>query len=343
MNEQTSPRRALVLSGGGGRGAFQVGVIEYLESIGWKPDIIVGTSIGSMNAAVYAVGGVARLQQMWETIGSHDMQRLLRLKPWSSVLDRSPWKRTLEKYAPEDQLAQVTMPLYMVATDITTGHPAVYTNSEKPDTNKGLYIKVPALKHEHLLASSSIPYVYAPVEVETNRHWDGAVMYNSPLRPAIDADAEEILMVLLSPYHKIEENLPSAQVQRSALPPIPNGLLGSIGYVLDLALIGTFENDFEELRKVNRRVRTGRAAEPDHRELRCAVIAPDDWISPLDIIRYNPRRANELRALGIKATRQMLQRIDRLGWDSLYQIDGDPLTAQDAAQGAAQGAAYSAA
>jgi NTE family protein len=259
MTEQTSPKHALVLSGGGGRGAFQVGVLEHLESIGWKPDIIVGTSIGSMNAAVYAVGGIKQLQQMWDSIRTRDMHRFFRVKPWKSVFDRAPWKRTLEKYAPEDQLAQIKMPIYMVATDITTGHPTVYTNGEKPDQNKGLYVKVPALKHEHLLASSSIPYVYAPIGIEDNQHWDGAVMYNSPLRPAIDADAHEILMVLLSPYHKLEENDLRPLVQRSALPPMPRGLIGSVGYVLDLALIGTFENDFEELRKVNRRVRTGRA------------------------------------------------------------------------------------
>ena len=327
MTEQTSPNRALVLSGGGGRGAFQVGVLEHLESIGWKPDIIVGTSIGSMNAAVYAVGGIAHLQKMWDSIRTSDMHRFFRLKPWQSVFDRAPWKRTLEEYVPEDQLAQIKMPIYMVATDITTGHPTVYTNGAKPDRNKGLYVKVPALKHEHLLASSSIPYVYAAIGIEDNQHWDGAVMYNSPLRPAIDADACEILMVLLSPYHKLEENNPRPMVQRalaqrSALPPRPRGLIGGVGYVLDLALIGTFENDFEELRKVNRRVRQHQGQHaPDHREVRCAVIAPDEWISPLAIIRYEPKQGHELRTLGFKAARQTFRRIDRLGWDSLYNID----------------------
>ena len=129
-------------------------------------------------------------------------------------------------------------------------------------------------------------------------------------------------MVLLSPYHKLEENDPRPMVRRSALPPMPRGLIGSVGYVLDLALIGTFENDFEELRKVNRRVRQGQGQHAaDHREVRCAVIAPDDWISPLDIIRYGPKRGNQLCALGRQAARQTFQRIDRLGWDSLYNID----------------------
>lgn len=321
MTASSSPKRALVLSGGGGRGAFQVGVLEQLEALGWRPDIIIGTSIGSMNAAVYAIGGLPRLQAMWDSIRTRDMQRFLRLRPWHSVFDRTPWKRTLEKFAAEDELAHITLPLYVVATDITTGHPVVYTNGEKPERNKGLYQKVPALNHAHLLASSSIPYLYEPIKVEGNRHWDGAVMYNSPLRPAIDAEADEILMVLLSPYHKLEENEPRPVVQRSALPPQPPGLIGSIGYVLDLALIGTFENDFEELRKVNRRVHQGRQAEADHREVRCAVIAPADWITPLDIIRYRPDRTRLLREQGRQATRDTFDRIKRLGWDSLYGVD----------------------
>ena len=321
MTGQHPLQRALVLSGGGGRGAFQLGVFEHLESVGWKPDIIVGTSIGSMNAAVYALGGISRLQEMWETIRTRNMHRLFRLRPWHSLLDRAPWQQTLEKFVPQSELAHAETPLYIVATDITTGHPTVYTNGVKPERNKGLYQKVNPITHDHLLASSSIPYVYAPIRVDNSQHWDGAVMYNSPLRPAIDAEAEEILMVLLSPYHKIEENDPGPMVQRSALPPAPRGLVGGIGYVLDLALIGTFENDFEELRKVNRRVRQGRAAEPDHKAIKCAVIAPEDWITPLDIIRYRKDRTNALRTEGRRAARQTWRRIERQGWDSLYKLD----------------------
>jgi NTE family protein len=322
MTDATSPKRALVLSGGGGRGAFQVGVLEELHARQWMPDIVVGTSIGSMNAAVYAAGGLPRLQFMWESIRTRDMQRLLRLPPWHSLYYRTPWKRTLEKYVPENELAQIKQPLYMVATDITTGHPTVYTNGEKPQRNKGLYQRVLALNHAHLLASSSIPYLYEPIAVEGNQHWDGAVMYNSPLRPAIDAEADEILMVLLSPYHKLDETDPRAKVQRAALPPQPPGLIGSIGYVLDLALIGTFENDFEELRKINRRVRQGEGRHAhDHREVRAAVIAPDDWITPLDIIRYRPDRTRALRDQGRRATQATFRRIERLGWDSLYGVD----------------------
>jgi NTE family protein len=303
-------KRALVLSGGGGRGAFQCGVIEKLAEIGWNPDVLVGTSIGSMNAAVFALDGAQGVARMWDEIRTRDMQRFFRLRPWKSLFDRTPWERTLKKYAPERRLRQITTPLYIVATDITTGHPVVYTNDVDLDGSKPLYQKVPAINHKHLLASSSIPYIYEQTPVERADHWDGAVMYNSPLRPAIDAGAHEIFIVLLSPYHDVF-------VPESPLPPAPRGLLGRIGYVLDLAITATFENDFEQMRKVNRRVQVGAALVSDYREIKCAVIGPSNWISPLDIVRYRPDRIAELRRMGQAAAQHTWDRIREHPWDSL--------------------------
>ena len=312
---ETGPRpvRALVLSGGGGRGAFQCGVIEKLAQLGWRPDIVVGTSIGSMNAAVWALDGTPGVAQMWEELRTRDMHRFLRLRPWNSLLDRSPWKRTLERYAPEDRLRHVTLPLYIVATDITTGHPVIYSNHRDLDGSKPLYQKVDAITHDHLLASSAIPYVYAQALVNRTNHWDGAVMYNSPLRPAIDAGADEIFVVLLSPYHDI-------LAQDAVLAPAPRGITGRLGYVLDLAITATFENDFEQMRKINRRVHRGADGVPDHKEIRCAIIGPREWLTPLDIIRYRPDRTAVLRQMGRDETERTWERIQRT-WDSLRDLD----------------------
>jgi NTE family protein len=307
------PLRALVLSGGGGRGAFQCGVVETLDRLGWQPDILVGTSIGSMNAAVYALDGAAGVSRMWNELRTRDMHRFLRLRPWRSLLDRGPWKRTLDKYAPEDRLRQVTTPLYIVATDITTGHPAVYTNHRDLDGSKPLYQRVDAVTHEHLLASSAIPYVYAQTRVQHADHWDGAVMYNSPLRPAIDAGANEIFVVLLSPYHDL-----LAPDER--LPPVPRGLAAKIGYVLDLAITATFENDFEQMRKINRRVQRGASSAADHRAIKCAIIGPRQWLAPLDIIRYRPDRTADLRRMGREETERTWARIQH-GWDSVRGLE----------------------
>lgn len=75
-------RKALVLSGGGGRGAYHVGVIEALVKLGWMedgqgPDIIAGTSIGSTNGAALASGlTVAQLKERWLEMHTEDVHRL---------------------------------------------------------------------------------------------------------------------------------------------------------------------------------------------------------------------------------------------------------------------------
>lgn len=308
-NEQR-PRRALVLSGGGGRGAFQCGVIEQLARLGWEPDVLVGTSIGSMNAAVWAVGGTAGLTQMWETIRTRDMHRFTRLPPWSSLLDRVPWKRTLERYAPEEQLRTITKELYIVATDLNTGQPAIFTNGRDLDGSKPLYRKVPAITHEHLLASSAIPYVYAQTPVGSARHWDGAVVYNSPLRPAVDSGAHEIFIVLLSPY--TDPRVPDSQ-----LPSVGRDIGSKLGYLLDLTITATFGDDFEQLRKINQRVNRRQDLSDRYRSIKCALIAPDTWLSPLDIIRYDPKTNAELRHRGRTAVTRTWQRVQHNEWDSL--------------------------
>jgi NTE family protein len=313
QTEGSSERtRALVLSGGGGRGAFECGVIEKLTELGWRPDVLVGTSIGSMNAAVWAVGGTGRVSQMWDEIRTRHMHCLFRWPPYKSLFDRAPWKSTLENYAPEKQLQQVTTPLYIVTTDIKTGHPVVYTNYS--DHNKpSYYQKVNAITHDHLLASSAIPYAYPKVGIKRKDewvdHWDGAVMYNSPLRPAIDAGATEIFVVLLSPYH-------GPRASDAGLPPVPRGIVARIGYLLDLMILATFENDFEQMRKINRRVKQ-RSAAPDYKEINCALIGPDRWLTPLDIIRYWPKRIKRLRQLGQQAAEVTWKRVEQQDWDSL--------------------------
>jgi NTE family protein len=71
-------KKALILSGGGARGAFQVGVWKYLREINWTPDLICGTSIGAINAAAIGSGmPVKRLIDLWET---HNRSEIYRLK-----------------------------------------------------------------------------------------------------------------------------------------------------------------------------------------------------------------------------------------------------------------------
>jgi NTE family protein len=274
------PTRALVLSGGGGRGAYECGVYRYLEEIGWQPDILVGTSIGAINAAAIASGrSASELEAAWLATRTKDVQRFWRLRPWRSIYDTTPWRKTLDRYIDFDALAHAEKRLLIAATELETGQLRIFDNQET------------MLTPDHILASCSIPLVYPWTKVEGYHYWDGAVMANTPLSGAIDAGADEIVIVLLSPIG--ERHMEPPRLPWHALT-----------VVLDLALSATYENDLKQLENVNQLV----AAQLDskHREVKCEVIAPSQETDLLRIIRYEPDVSQELIEMGYADARQQI-------------------------------------
>ncbi len=106
-------KRALVLSGGGARGAYQVGVWKFLLEMGWKPDLICGTSVGAINAAAIGSGmNLDELINIWKTLERGSIYRISLLKQLLSIfmrrnmqpiMDTEPFKRFLqERYSIQD-------------------------------------------------------------------------------------------------------------------------------------------------------------------------------------------------------------------------------------------------
>ena len=276
----TKPTRALVLSGGGGRGAYECGVYKYLEEIGYEPDILVGTSIGAINAAAIGSGrSAAELEAVWLATRTRDIQRFWRLHPWRAIYDTSPWRKTLHRYIDFDALARTDKRLLIASTELETGQLRIFDNREM------------TLTPDHILASCSIPLVYPWTKVGDYHYWDGAVMANTPLGSAIDAGADEILVVLLSPIG-----------ERRIKP--PRWPWQALTVILDLALSATYENDFKQLENVNQLV----AARLDekHRQVQCRVITPSQETSLLRIIRYEPEVSRELIDLGYSDAERVL-------------------------------------
>jgi NTE family protein len=273
-------KRALVLSGGGGRGAYECGVYKYLEEIGHEPDILVGTSIGAINAAAIASGrSAAELEAAWLATRTTDVQRFWRLRPWQAIYDTSPWRKTLHRYIDFEALPQTDKRLLVTATEIETGRLRLFDNDELE------------LSPDHLLASCSIPLVYPWTQIDGYHYWDGAVMANTPLAGAIDAGADEILVVLLSPVGE----------QRMDPPRWP---WKAFATMLDLALSATYENDIRQLETVNELVQA--QLDEKHRYVKCQVVTPSQQTSLLRIIRYEPDVSQELIELGYEDARRTL-------------------------------------
>ena len=112
-----APVRALVLAGGGARGSYQVGVWRALTELGWRPGIITGTSVGSLNGAMFALDLYETARDMWLTIRSQDVMELpeqnadlselhafLRDVVRQGGMDVSPLEEIVERVLDEDAL-----------------------------------------------------------------------------------------------------------------------------------------------------------------------------------------------------------------------------------------------
>ncbi|NLF12436.1 MAG: hypothetical protein GX597_11675 [Anaerolineaceae bacterium] len=219
-------KRILVLSGGGGRGAYHLGVLQYLEEVDWKPDVIIGSSVGAVNAAALGSGiTVAGLRERWMDLTSGDVQKMRIddvildnvLYRRDHVFDLTPWPETLlgcskkwrdrPWFRPEVINAHdAPFEVHVTAVNANTTRLEFFTNRSDG-----------GLRLEHILASFSIPLWYGPFQIDGVPYWDGGTLANTPFRKALELDGTEIVVVTMVPW-------PERPVRSSTRP----------GYVTDL-------------------------------------------------------------------------------------------------------------
>ena len=242
-------QKALVLSGGGGRGAYHVGVLRFLEEHDWKPDIVSGTSIGAVNGAAIASGHNAfSLWSLWRRLSTDDVQKAKwNVLEGNYLLDTSPLRQTLQEegWVHFDRInsPEAAVHLRVTATEISTGHLHVFGNS--PDVYPSKMAQEP-IHLDHIIASCSIPLIYPATELNESLYWDGATVANTPLGPAIDAGAEEIVVVIMTPWEDDEEQEPIEP---------PKNMLTAASTMLEWALLASFQSDLKMFRRINEMVR----------------------------------------------------------------------------------------
>jgi len=178
------PRLALVLGGGAARGFAHVGVIQVLEEAGIKPDMVVGTSAGSLVAAIYASGkGGGQLQQI-----ATDMEEAA-LTDWTlplfgrGVLRGDALARYVNQQVGGRLMENLPMPLGIVATDLRSGEGILF---RRGDTGSAVR------------ASSAVPSVFQPVRIGNREFVDGGLVAPVPVRYARSMGAEMVIAVDIS-------------------------------------------------------------------------------------------------------------------------------------------------
>lgn len=192
-------RRALVFPGGGGRGAYQVGVAKALKEQGISFDLAFGTSIGALNATLIAQDNIDRLEDLWCNIRPKDIFRLpsasqvshMMLGHKLGLLDTSPLEDLLRKEVDLQKLKSSPTKVGLFTTDLCSLETRLVTIDDIMSTNELIDV---------LMATSAVPLAFPPRHLQGKGLWvDGGLVRNTPMQAAIDIGAEEIFMVLLHP------------------------------------------------------------------------------------------------------------------------------------------------
>lgn len=174
----------LALGGGAARGFAHVGVIQVLEEAGIQPDLVVGTSAGSLVAAMYASGkNSTQLRRVAETMEEAEITDWMMPILNRGALRGEALARYVNTQVGNRLIEQMKMPLGIVATDLHSGEPVLFRRG-----NTGSAVR----------ASSAVPAVFQPVKIGSREYVDGGLVSPVPVRQAREMGANVVIAVDIS-------------------------------------------------------------------------------------------------------------------------------------------------
>lgn len=191
-------KRALVLSGGGAKGAFTAGAVKYLMvERGLKFDLVVGTSTGALIAPLVASQDIANLIYFYENVEQQDILTdrpdLLAFLFSDALNDTKPLERLITKFFGDrkryERLLHSSTEMFVTVVNMQTGE--IEYGNQHQDSKPRLLKKI--------LASACVPVMMPPVKIGRYQYVDGGVKEIAPFSKAIDEGATHIVSVILSP------------------------------------------------------------------------------------------------------------------------------------------------
>jgi len=216
--------KALVISGGGSKGAFAVGVLKYLvQEKGHQYDIISGTSTGALIAPLAATGEIERLEEIYTTQTTRDLltkreplslTNITKLNKYDSFFDVSKLKELTKKelYPRYDTIINSGKTLFFTAVCLQTGR-VTYFSTNEANSADGFDLIVLKSREEMLnavMASASQPVLMPAVEINPGgypirQYVDGGLREYAPISGVIANNPDEIDVIMHSPpYYPIK-------------------------------------------------------------------------------------------------------------------------------------------
>jgi predicted acylesterase/phospholipase RssA len=183
-------KRVFILGGGAALGAHHVGALKLLEQEGITPDVIVGSSIGVINACVYASGGVPALEEAWSALWSLPLilTPSLRDNPLTglSLFSARRLQETIEEYVDFPKVLESRIELQFILLNLSRGRGELFGQGDCGDWRDLRTI---------MRAGYAIPFLFPPVKYNGDWYSDGGFAWNVPLDHALGLEPSEIYVL----------------------------------------------------------------------------------------------------------------------------------------------------
>lgn len=312
----SSKRLAIVLSGGGARGAYEVGVLSYIfdELAASRQqrifvDIVCGTSVGAVNSAFLAShlsdsrSGIRRLVALWEGLEldgvlgfgwqqAARVARIFRTGAATGLVDVSPMARLVRREIPWQNIGRTLRrgdlrALSITCTEVLTGRTVLFMQTG-PSTSLPTHapprtlIRSDRIGPHHVLASASIPLLFPPVPVGKQLYIDGGLRQNTPIAPALRLGATHVLVVGTSRDvsgigHSSDNKEPTTAFV--------------LGKIMNALLLDHLNNDLAQVTFVNDLLKSGEkafGADYTQRLNRAAAERGGRIVNPVEMLLVQP-------------------------------------------------------
>ncbi len=280
---QNSTQTAVVLSGGGARGAYEAGVVAGIVEIlrDQRPErapfsIFTGTSVGAINSTWLAAHAdrpdmnVGGLLEQWQGL---ELREHLRISPmrflWPSrggerlgrsLIDPRALEELVQERIPFGRLhdnvdAGIVQAVVVAALNIASTKTTMFAEVAPearfvPSRDPRRLGRLTRIECGHVLASAAIPLVFPARRIGSDYYCDGGIRFNTPLAPAIRSGADRLVVVSAMHRAELEADAgPGERLRRTAAYPSPFFILGK---VLNALLLDPINYDLSVLRRLNR-------------------------------------------------------------------------------------------
>ncbi|MGL4737777.1 MAG: patatin-like phospholipase family protein [Cellulosilyticaceae bacterium] len=242
----------LVLSGGGGKGAYELGVFMALQELGIaeRIEVFAGTSIGAINAALFAQGDLSAAIGMWEEVTIDKLiplSKLQLIKRGIGIaiggkmiqINKNYVAQKMAEGAVSKTGAIEIIDKYVDIQGIKDGGKTCFATCTELPGLEAMYFQIdqydPQMGKEMVIASASLPHIYDCAQILGKQYVDGGVVDNTPVQPVVDAGCDLVIVVQLSTGAHIDRSLYPGVL---FLEIVPRHLIGNI-------LTGTLNLDYE--------------------------------------------------------------------------------------------------